>query len=366
MPGEPHDAKYRVGAYSHFDEIYRTHRVARAAAPSRFNYSGLDVSYAYNGTTYSANECVARNPVTGLLIAKGNTILLEHYQYGRTDKDRMFSGSMAKTVTGLLVGIAIAEGAIQSVDDTAETYVPGFRGTEYGKTPLRDLLHMSSGVEFGEGADNQRDLDRLWIDMVIGKGFLTRGTINSIVHFNRRIAKPGTRFSYASIEADVLGVVLRYATGKSLSEYLHEKVWAAIGTEADAVWLVDAEGFEVAHTLFGAVLRDYARLGCLLAQDGTWEGKEVIPARWIHEATTIRESDAFLAPGRNGPQTFGYGYLLWLLPGNRRQFAFIGSRGQYICVDPPSKLVMVQTAVDASGEVWHITPKSQRTVPSRS
>src|SRR5882762_6367862 len=106
----------------------------------------------------------------------------------------------------MLIGIAISDGAIKSVDDTSETYVPGFKGTEYGRTPIRDLLHMSSGVEFGEDQDNGRDLDRLWIDMVLGFGS-NKGTLGSLTQFNRRIAAPGTRFFYASIEADVLGMV---------------------------------------------------------------------------------------------------------------------------------------------------------------
>jgi CubicO group peptidase (beta-lactamase class C family) len=227
---------------------------------------------------------------------------------------------MVKSIMGVLIGIAISEGAIKSVDDTAETYVPGFRGTEYGKTPIRDLLHMSSGVEFREDEDNERDLNRLWSDMVSGSWFFQRGTVNSIVHFNRRIAPPGTRYFYASIEPDVLGVVLHNAVNKQASDYLQEKLWQPIGAETDAAWLVDAEGFEVAHFGFNAVLRDYARLGRLLAHDGAWEGKQVIPAQWIIDATTVRASDAYLAPGKAmAPQPFGYGYLLWLPPGTRRQ-----------------------------------------------
>src|SRR5262249_51701141 len=162
---------------------------------------------------------LSRNPVTGLLIAKDDQILCEYYQYGRTDRDRMLSQSMAKSITGLLIGAAVAEGAIKSVDDTAATYVPEFRGTEYGATPIRELLHRSSGVALGEARDGQRDLDRLWVDMVLGMG-PTHGTIASIVQFNRRIAAAGTRYFYASIEADVLGVVLQYAVNKPASDYL--------------------------------------------------------------------------------------------------------------------------------------------------
>jgi CubicO group peptidase (beta-lactamase class C family) len=245
--------------------------------------------------------------------------------------------------------MAIGAGAIKSVDDTAETYVPGLKGTEYGATPLRALLHMSSGVDFGEDRDKGRDLDRLWIDMVRGIG--SKGTVASIAQFNRRIAPPGTRFYYASIEPDVLGLVFHAAVQRSASDYLREKIWEPIGTEADAKWLIDAEGLEVAHHGFNAVLRDYARLGRLLAHDGAWDGKQIIPAQWMSEATTTRPSDAYLAPGRTEARSLGYGYLMWLLPGTRRQFTPIGFLGQRILVDPAAKLVMAQTALENSDEI---------------
>ena len=174
------------------------------------------------------------------------------------------------------------------------------------------------------------------------------------MQFNRRIAPPGTKFFYASIEADVLGVVLRYAVNQWASDYLQEKLWEPIGAEADATWVIDAQGFEVAHCCFNAVLRDYARLGRLLAHDGAWEGKQIIPAQWMLEATTTRPSDAYLAPGRTAPDSLGYGYLMWLLPGPRRQFTPIGFLGQRILVDPASKLVMAQTALDNSDEIGQL------------
>jgi CubicO group peptidase (beta-lactamase class C family) len=350
QPGEPHEVKYRVGFYSHFDEIYPTRRIKRASVPWAFKRSQTDIRYDFSGKRSSVAEYLSRNPVTGLLVAKDDTILFEHYQYGRTDRHRLSSQSIAKSITAMLIGIAIGEGAIKSVDDAAEAYVPGFKDTKYGRTPIRDLLHMSSGVEFRETEDRQRDLDRLWIDMVWGLG-PTKGTINSIVQFNRRIAPPGTKFFYASIEADVLGVVLRYAVNQSASDYLQEKLWEPIGAEADATWVIDAQGFEVAHCCFNAVLRDYARLGRLLAHDGVWGGRQIIAAQYLINATTTRASDTYLAPGNADPM-FGYGYLLWLLPGDRRQFALLGANGQHICVDPLSKLIMVQTAVAHTAEVW--------------
>ena len=145
-------------------------RHAWSSAPRRHGSSGarrLKRPIRFAGASI---DYLSRNPVTGLLIAKDDQILFEHYQYGRTDRDLLLSQSMVKSITGLLIGIAIGDGAIKSVDDTAETYVPGLKGTEYGATPLRALLHMSSGVDFGEEQDKGRDLDRLWIDMVRGTG----------------------------------------------------------------------------------------------------------------------------------------------------------------------------------------------------
>jgi CubicO group peptidase (beta-lactamase class C family) len=203
-----------------------------AAKPWMFERSQVDIRYSYRGNRSSVTEYLSRNPVTGLLLAKDDQILFEHYQYGRTDHDRFVSQSMVKSIMGLLIGIAVSEGAIKSVDDTPETYVPGFRGTEYGKTPIRDLLHMSSGVAFGEDEDNGRDLDRLWNDMINGSWIFPKGTVNSITQFNRRIAPPGTRYFYASIEPDVLGMVLHSAVNKSASAYLQEKLWQPIGAES--------------------------------------------------------------------------------------------------------------------------------------
>ena len=356
LHGNPWEPKYRVGAFSHLDRIYPTRRIERAAAPWMFKCATAEIHYEFRGNRFSPADYMSRNPVTGLLIAKDDRILFEKYQYGRTDRDRFVSQSMVKSIIGLLLGIAVADGAIASVDDVAQSYVPGFSGSEYGKTPIRDLLHMSSGVDFGEERDGGRDLNRLWTDLGISFPHTAKGMINSIVQFNRRIAPPGTRFHYASIEPDVLGMVLHNAVNKSASDYLREKVWEPIGAEADARWLVDAEGFEVAHFGLNAVLRDYARLGRLLAHDGAWDGRQIVPAQWMIDATTVHAP--YLSPGK-AREKFGYGYLLWLFPGDRRQFALIGYKGQYVCVDPTAKLVMAQTAVEAADasandEAWSL------------
>jgi hypothetical protein len=222
LHGNPWLPSDRVGAFTHIDALYPTRLVKRAAVPWTYRRAPASVSDPLRD---QVTGYLSRNPVTGLLIARDDQILFEHYQYGRSDRDRFVSQSMVKSITGLLVGIAMADGAIKSVDDLSEAYVPGFKSSEYGATAIRDLLHMSSGVEFGEAQENGRDLNRLWRDMVSGGLLHNKGTVASITQFNRRIAPAGTKFYYASIEPDVLGVVLRYATGKSMSDYLHEKVW---------------------------------------------------------------------------------------------------------------------------------------------
>jgi len=344
--GNPWSPQYRVGAFTHLDAIYDTRTVQRADASWTFKRAPFD------GEAMVA-DYLARHPVMGLLVARDDTVLVERYQYGRTERDRFVSQSVVKSITGLLIGLAVADGAIASIDDLVETYVTGLAGSEYGRTPIRALLHMASGVAFGEEQDGGRDLNRLWRGVVAGLG-PAGGTVGSLRQFDRRLAPPGTRYAYASSEPDVLSMVLKHALDKTASAYLQEKLWKPIGTEADATWLIDAEGYELGHFGFSATLRDYARLGRLLAHDGAWNGRTLLPARWMIEATSVRAEDAYLRPGA-AMRDFGYGYLLWLLPGSRRQFALVGAFGQRIIVDPLSKLVMVQAALDeAGGASWKL------------
>ena len=144
-------APWQVGSFSHFDEIFRGRVIHKASTPSRLvRAAEPHITWKFRGEDLTLDDYLSRNPTTGLLIARGDMILVERYQYGRTDRHRFTSFSMAKTVTAMLIGIAIAEGAIRSVDDLAAAYVPALAGTEYGRTSLRHLLQMSSGVRFNE------------------------------------------------------------------------------------------------------------------------------------------------------------------------------------------------------------------------
>jgi CubicO group peptidase (beta-lactamase class C family) len=221
------------------------------------------------------------------------------------------------------------------VDDAAAVYVPALVDTEYGRTSLRHLLQMSSGVRFVEEYTGKDDAARLSDSTYRQIG---SGGVEAVKRFNVRDAPPGTRFYYASAETQVLGLVLRSATGRPVTDYLQEKLWEPIGAEADATWLIDRSGQEVTYCCINAVLRDYARLGLLLAHDGNWRGRQIIPADWLKDATSVR-------PGQPQPSAGGYGYQVWILAGERRMFALRGIRGQAIFVDPASRLVMVHTAV---------------------
>lgn len=331
-----------VGTYSHFDEMFSSRPIRRATTPWLFKRAPEPaISYNFRSDRLSIEDYLGRNPTTGLLIAKDDTILYEHYQYARTDRDRFLSQSMAKTITAMLIGIAVSENKIRSIDDLVSVYVPGLANTEYGKTPIRELLHMSSGVAFTENYDGKDDVAQLVRDLFGEPG---KDPVASVAQFNTRIAPPGTKWHYASVETEILGLVLRAATGVPVADYLGDKIWGAIGTEADASWTIDSTGQETAFCCFNATLRDYARLGRLLAYDGAWEGRQLIPRQWLLDATTVNPVNAYLAPGAATPY-FGYGYQVWIPPGEQRSFALIGIRGQMIFVDPASKLVMVHTAV---------------------
>jgi CubicO group peptidase (beta-lactamase class C family) len=330
-----------VGSQSHQDEIFPS-RLVRAGTPSSLARAGSEpaLRYDYQGRTFVLDDYLARNPATGLLVARDDTIFVERYQYARTDRDRFTSWSMAKTVTSMLIGIAIDEGRIRSVDDPAAIYVPALAGTEYGQTSLRHLLQMSSGVRFVEEYRPGDDVSKLASDTFRQLG---PGGVASVTSFNERAVAPGTKFSYASVETEVLGLVLVSAVGGSIAEYLQEKIWKPIGAEGNASWIIDRAGQEVTFCCFNAVLRDYARLALLLAHDGNWRGRRIIPAAWVLEATSVRADQPHLRP-RTATPFFGYGYQTWIFPGDRRMFALLGVRGQAIYVDPGSRLVMVTTA----------------------
>src|SRR5262245_32774728 len=329
-----------IGSMSHYDQVFPARPVAAGAKtrPLRRSESEPAIRYMYQSQMSGLADYLARNRTTGLLILRGDKILVERYQYDRKPEQRLVSHSMAKTIVAMLVGVALSEGKIQSLDDRSEKYVPELKGTPYGETALRHLLSMSSGVQFAEGYADNNGLATLFRLSALGE---SAGGPATVMPFLTRDRAPGERFHYSSADTQVLGLVVRAATGKALAEYLSEKIWQPMGAEADASWIIDKGGYEVAYIGVNARLRDYARLGMLLGNDGALDGRPIIPASWVREATT--PPAAQFEPGQMGP-VFGYGYQTWILSGKQRQFALLGLRGQAVFVDPKSKLVMVHTA----------------------
>ncbi len=341
-----YDEAVRVGSFSRLDTIWPHNILARAQTPSELKRAAEPPAfqYSFEGKKCSIDDYLEHQRVTGLLIIKEGQILVERYQYERTEKDRFVSQSMAKSLVSLAIGLALSEGKIRSLDDTVATYVPELKGYAYGETQLRNILRMASGVDFTEYYNSRDDLAKFTLLLH------SKGSITALQAFNDRDDPQGEYFHYASSETQVLAVVVRAVTGKNLSQYLAEKLWQPMGAEADATWIKTTDGLERAAADFSAVLRDWGRLGVLLANDGQLNGQQILPKDYLLEATDWHRHPRAFAPKKATPW-FGYGYQFWTFPGERRRFALIGIYGQAVYVDPELKLVLVQTAVTRNATI---------------
>ena len=335
----PYADPITVDLWSRMDEFHAARGVQRAAAPRELKRARPEPALEK-----LLDAFLDANPNTGLLVLKGDTILAERYQYGRTAQHRLASASVAKTVLGMLVGIAVHEGKIKNIDQKTSEFVPDLRGHAYGDATIRDLLTMSSGI--GDGRPHEVRVEGLkLIANTLRRE--TEGGVDTIKEFEWREAPAGTRWRYSSADSQVLGLVLRAALREPIANYLSDKIWRPMGAEAHATWITDKAGFETAFCCLNAVLRDYARFGMLLANYGALDGKQIIPAEWVRAATTA--SAPHLAVG-TATRNNGYGYQTWLTHPKEPRFAALGLHGQAIYVDPVSKLVVVHTAVWADGD----------------
>jgi len=340
------DEGVRVGSFSHLDGILPHYTLSKAASPLPLAAAPGEakLGYKFESQTWTLDDFLAHQRVTGLLVIKDGAVLFERYQYDRKPADRFISHSMAKSIVSLGVGIALAEGKIASLDDLVSKYVPKLAGSPYGETTIRNILRMSSGVPFSEDYDGKDDLTKF----VITRS--REGSIAALREFQAREVEQGTRFHYASSETMVLTVLLHAVTGTTLSEYLTARLWQPMGAEADATWIRSADGTESGFGNFNATLRDYGRLGMLLANDGRVGGKQILPKDYLLDATDWHRQPQAFQPRKATPY-FGYGYQFWHFPGEKRRFAFLGVYGQSIFVDPELKLVMVVTAVAKNASV---------------
>jgi CubicO group peptidase (beta-lactamase class C family) len=355
----------RVGSFTHQGEIpgiYRgiAHVLAPSPHPLPLPRAPAEPPFRWSsGAAHdlSVDDYLARQRIMGLLIVKDGVVVLERYQYERTPADRFNSQSMGKSINALGIGIALGEGRIRSLDDRAEDYAPKLKGTLYGGTRLRDLLHMASGAKYLQTYDFTGDTGRF--NTELGRV----GVEGAAQIITERAAPAGTLFHYASAESTMLGAALRGAVGTTLSAYLTPRLWQAIGAETSALWRADRTDLEVTLGNFNATLRDYARLGVVLAYDGVRPDapeRQIIPREYLLDATDWHRQPPAFRPGKAHPY-WGYGYQFWLFPGEHRRFAMLGVYGQSIFVDPGQRLVMVETGVNATPEAGQTTLDRERT-----
>lgn len=332
------DEGIRVGTFSQFDRVRPYNVLRRADLPSDLPQTRLaaELSYRYKGKRQTLDDYLAHQRVAGLMIVHDGRVLVERYQYGRGPQHRFISNSIAKSLVSLAVGFALQEKRFVSLDDRLAAYVPELKNHPYGETRLRSLLRMASGLRFAEDYKPGDDLFRFQ------ERLLAVGGIEALRGFGEREAREGSRFHYASIETQALALALRAVTGQTLAEYLAPRLWQPLGAESDAYWTRGADGMELAYGYFNATLRDYARLGAMLANDGVANGRQIVPRDYLLEATDWQRHPPSFAPGRAGK---GYGYQFWTMPGASRRFALFGVYGQAIFVDPEAKLVLVHMAV---------------------
>lgn len=338
----------RALAFRTMDENLPTRTVPRATEASvlRRSPEPLSISYTYEGNTYDIEDFPERTDTTGLLILHGGVVLFEGYYLGADESSRFLSMSVAKSFTSTLLGIARGEGLIASFDDPVSDYLPELEGTGYEGVAIKHLLQMSSGVDFVEEYENEEsDIARLGAAAFGGKE-----RVNDVAVTYGRSREPGTEFYYASVNTQILCMLLEKVTGRNLSSYMAEKLWQPLGAEHDAYWILDQEdGVEAAFGGLNVSLRDYGRLGLLMAYDGVWQGRRILPEGWVAEATL---PDApHVQPGKlMEGYKMGYQYQWWTFPGEDGSFTGEGIYGQLLMVNPVLDLVVVKTS--AWPEPW--------------
>ena len=315
--------------YRSIETYYRTSTVARGDHVRPLAKGGPTIEPPSGGgdTTWAVDVYMQTNNVSGLLVLKDGKVLLERYGLGRKPDDRWISFSVTKSITSTLVGAAIQDGKIKSLDDAVTLYIPELKGSAYEGVTIRQLLTMSSGVKWNEDyTDRNSDVARA------GAIMLDTG-VNPIVSYMRRLPRerePGSTFHYNTGETDLVGILVSNAVGKSLSDYLSEKIWKSYGMERDAVWMVDVANHERGGCCLAMTLGDYARFGQFILEGGKAGGRAIVPEWWVSEATTARIT--------NGAPPGGYGYFWWI---GSNGYAAAGIFGQLISIVPDDRLVIV-------------------------
>ena len=319
-------------------EFWPTRSLTQAKVPYIYTYGdSLNVpsSFAYNDQKLGTQQFLKDSWTTGLIVIQNDEIALEDYYLGNSAVTQNISWSMAKSFISALIGIAVNEGHIKSIEQSVDAYATSLGGSGYEGVSIKNVLQMSSGVAFNEDyGDFYSDINR-W-----GRDFSLGNSQDAFAATLKNDIEPGTVNHYVSINTHVLGMVLTQATGRSITDYMQEKLYNPMGMEHDGLWIIDGQGMEMALGGLNLTLRDFAKLGSLYLHDGTFNGQQIVPASWVADSRTIDQPH--LLPGND----FGYGYQWWMVGGDSGEFMAMGVYGQYIYINPETNTVIVKNSAN--------------------
>ncbi len=331
-------------SFIHMNEYLPIKTIEKAEEPfifPRIENISLPTDFIHSGTTYNTLQYIDSSYTQGFIFIQNDTIKYENYWRGQKEDVEHISWSMAKSYISALFGIAIEEGYIKSINQSVDEYLPELEGSGYGGVKIKDILQMSSGVKFDETySDPQSDIQQYWVGFVSGES----QDEFAISLINERT--PGTYNKYVSMDTHVLGMIITKATGRSLTDYLQEKIWQPIGAEFDAYWIVDGKGMEMALGGLNACLRDFAKLGRLYLNKGKWKGKQVVPAAWFESSISSTEEHLQPESNNSSDQGMGYGYQWWTLDGDEGEFLAMGVFNQHIYINPTTNTVIVKNSAN--------------------
>ena len=302
----------------------------------------LPESFEHDNQSSDLAAFLDETDTVALLVIHNGQIRYEHYWITGGETVAWPSWSVAKSFVSALVGIAIRDGFIDSVNDPVTRYLPELSGSGYDGVSIKDILQMSSGARWNEDySDFGSDINRLGRILALG------GSLDRFIAKIEPERPPGTYNRYNSADTQVLGRLLVAVSGQTLSDYMHAALWSPLGAESNGHWLLDNENMEMAFAGFHATARDYAKLGELYRLGGVWRGEQLIPAQWIKDSIT---PDApHLQPGENEASNneFGYGYQWWLLDPTKGEFTAMGVYNQFIYVSRSTNTVIVKLSANS-------------------
>lgn len=327
-----------VNTFRNIDRLFPSALVRKSKQPYALPLDPKPLtqfSFTDRGRRIELEQYLELNRVAGLLILKDGKIKLEKYRYGNTPQTRWMSMSVVKSITSSLIGAALQQKKMTSLNDAVSHYVPELKGSAYQSVSVRHVLMMASGVAWNETYSDPNSDRRRLLEAQISQ---VPGATMQVMKTLKSAYPPNTFMNYNTGETQVLAQVLRHAIGESLSTYLSERIWSRFGMEADAYWWLDAaNGVEMGGSGFSATLRDYGRFGMFMLNGGRAGAEQILPVGWTYEATTPKQ----LANG----QLIPYAYQWW--PGTSPEafadgaYSAIGIHGQYLYINPRQNIVIV-------------------------